>query len=319
MRVALLDDYQDVALRLVDWSALGPESEVVALHEHIADKDALVSALAGFDVVMAMRERTAFPRDVLERLPDLRLIVTAGMGNRVIDVDAARELGKTVCGTRVHGRGTAELTWGLIISLLRNIPREHAAVLDGKWQVSLGVPLEGSVLGVIGLGNLGSAVARVANAFDMEVLAWSENLTADRATAAGATLVSKDELLRRADVVTVHQVLSRRTRGLLGAAELALMKPTAYLVNTSRGPIVDELALAEALREGRIAGAGLDVFDVEPLPADHPFRQLDNILLTPHIGYVTRDTYSLWYGDAIEDIWAFYAGTPVRELGGRPA
>jgi phosphoglycerate dehydrogenase-like enzyme len=237
------------------------------------------------------------------------------MGNRVIDLEAASELGKTVCGTRTHGRAAADLTWGLILALLRKIPQEHAAILEGKWQTTVGVALEGSVLGVVGLGNLGGAVARVGRAFGMEVIAWSENLTAERAAEQGAQLVTKDELLGRADVVTIHQVLSRRTRGLIGARELALMKPTAYLVNTSRGPIVDEKALVEALRSKRIAGASLDVFDVEPLPSDHPFRGLDNVLMTPHIGYVTKDTYELWYGDVIEDIQAFVAGKPVRVLG----
>jgi phosphoglycerate dehydrogenase-like enzyme len=314
MRVALLDDYQQVALSMADWGALGPDYDIQAFAEHISDEDALVERLQDFEVVMAMRERTALPRVVLGRLPKLRLIVTAGMGNRVIDMEAAAELGITVCGTQTHGRATAELTWGLILALLRHIPREHVAILEGRWQTTVGVALEESTLGVVGLGNLGGAVARVGLAFGMEVIAWSENLTPERAAEVGATRVSKEELLARADVVTIHQVLSRRTRGLIGAAELALMKPTAYLVNTSRGPIVDEMALAEALRSKQIAGAGLDVFDVEPLPADHPFRDLDNIVMTPHVGYVTRDTYALWYGDVVEDIQAFVAGTPVRVI-----
>lgn len=315
MRVGLLDDYQDAALHVADWGRLGPDFEVIAIHEHVSDEDLLAAALSDFDILVAMRERTAFPRSLLERLPQLKLLVTTGMGNRVIDIDAARELGKTVAGTRTHGHATADLTWALILDLVRHVSEEHAAIREGRWQTTVGLSLDGAVLGVVGLGNLGGAVARVGKAFGMEVIAWSENLTAERAAAEGATLVSKEELLARADVVTIHQVLSRRTRGLIGAAELALMKPTAYLVNTSRGPIVDEDALAEALRERRIAGAGLDVFAVEPLADDHPFRRLDNILMTPHIGYVTQDTYELWYSDAIEDILGFVAGTPVRELG----
>lgn len=314
MRVALLDDYQDVAREMADWAALGPDFDVRAFHEHIADEAALIEQLRDFEVVMAMRERTALPRSVLELLPKLRLIVTAGMRNAAIDMEAARELGITVCGTGGRGAATAELTWGLILALARQIPGEDAAIRDGRWQTTVGMELRRKVLGVVGLGNLGSYVARVGQAFGMEVIAWSKNLTPERAAEAGVELVTKEELLSRSDIVTAHLVLSDRTRGLIGAADLGRMKPSAYLVNTSRGPIVDELALAEALRTKQIAGAGIDVFDVEPLPADHPFRGLDNLVMTPHIGYVTRDTYELWYRDAVEDIQAFVAGKPVREI-----
>lgn len=314
MRIALLDDYQDVALSTVDWSVLGPGSEVVAFHDHLSDPDALVGRLRDFEVVMAMRERTAFPRAVLERLPSLRLIVTAGMRNAAIDVAAARDLGVTVCGTRGRGFATAELTWGLILALARQIPAEHAAILDGRWQTTVGLELRRKVLGIVGLGNLGTQVAKVGLAFGMEVIAWSQNLTAEHASEQGVTRVERDELFERSDIVSVHLVLSPRTRGLIGARELGLMKPTAYLVNTSRGPIVDEAALIDALRDRRIAGAGLDVFDVEPLPAGHPLRGLDNVVMTPHLGYVTGDTYELWYAEVLDDIQAFSAGAPVRVI-----
>lgn len=316
MRIALLDDYQDVALTSTDWSALGPDAEVVAFHDHLADPDALVERLRGFEVVMAMRERTAFPRAILQRLPELRLLVTAGMRNAAIDVAAASELGVTVCGTGGRGYATAELTWGLILALARHIPEEHAAIRGGGWQTTVGLELRHKVLGLVGLGNLGTQVAKVGQAFGMEVIAWSQNLTAEHASERGVTRVERDDLFERADIVSVHLVLSERTRGLIGAPELARMKPSAYLVNTSRGPIVDEEALVEALRSRRIGGAALDVFDVEPLPADHPFRGLDNLLMTPHIGYVTGDTYALWYREALEDIQAFAAGSPIRVIGG---
>lgn len=314
MRVALLDDYQQVALQMTDWDALGADFEVKAFPDHVEDGDALVKRLQDFDVVMAMRERTPLPAALLRRLPRLRLIVTAGMGNRAIDIGAARDLGITVCGTRSRGAATAELTWGLILALTRQIPQENAAIRAGRWQTTVGVELRHRVLGIIGLGNLGSYVARIGQAFGMDVIAWSQNLTPERAAEVGAELVTKDELLSRADIVSVHLVLSERTRGLIGERELRLMKPGAYLVNTSRGPIVDEQALAAVLRERRIAGAGIDVFDVEPLPPEHPFRDLDNLIMTPHIGYVTRETYELWYRDAVEDIQAFVAGQPVRVI-----
>lgn len=313
-RVALLDDYQGVALRMADWKSLPAGTEVVAFPDHLADENALAARLADFDIVMAMRERTPFTRSLLERLPKLRLLITAGMRNASIDMKAAVERGVLVCGTSGLPYPTAELAWGLILGLMRRIPAEDRATREGRWQTSLGLGLNGKTLGVLGLGTLGSRVARVGRAFEMTVLAWSQNLTAARAEEVGATLVAKDELLARSDIVSIHLVLSERTRGLLGARELGLMKRTAYLVNTSRGPIVDEAALVRALREGTIAGAGLDVFEPEPLPADHPFRSLPNIVVTPHLGYVTEETYRVFYGHALEDVQAFLRGAPVRVL-----
>jgi phosphoglycerate dehydrogenase-like enzyme len=313
-RVALLDDYQGVALRMADWKSLPAGTDVVAFSDHLADEGALATRLADFDIVMAMRERTAFTRSLLERLPKLRLLITAGMRNASIDMKAAAERGVLVCGTAGLPYPTAELAWGLILGLMRRIPAEDRATREGRWQVSLGLGLNGKTLGVLGLGTLGSRVAKVGRAFEMEVLAWSQNLTRARAEEVGATLVAKDELLARSDIVSIHLVLSERTRGLLGARELGLMKRSAYLVNTSRGPIVDEAALIDALRNGIIAGAGLDVFDPEPLSADHPFRSLPNIVVTPHLGYVTEETYRVFYGHALEDVQAFLRGAPVRVL-----
>ena len=313
-RVALLDDYQGVALRMADWKSLPAGTDVVAFSDHLADEGALATRLADFDIVMAMRERTAFTRSLLERLPMLRLLITAGMRNASIDMKAAAERGVLVCGTAGLPYPTAELAWGLILGLMRRIPAEDRATREGRWQVSLGLGLNGKTLGVLGLGTLGSRVAKVGRAFEMEVLAWSQNLTRARAEEVGATLVAKDELLARSDIVSIHLVLSERTRGLLGARELGLMKRSAYLMNTSRGPIVDEAALIDALRNGIIAGAGLDVFDPEPLPADHPFRSLPNIVVTTHLGYVTEETYRVFYGHALEDVQAFLRGAPVRVL-----
>jgi phosphoglycerate dehydrogenase-like enzyme len=282
--------------------------------DHLADEEALVDRLAGFDVVVAMRERTPFPRSLLERLPALRLLVTTGMRNASIDLKAAAEAGVVVSGTGGGGWSTAELTWGLILAVTRRITQEDACVRAGEWQTGIGPDLAGKTLGVLGLGNLGARVAGYGNAFDMDVIAWSENLTGERAAEVEAELVGREELFARADVLTIHLVLSDRTRGLVGARELSLMKPTAYLVNTSRGPIVDEGALVDALRAGRIAGAALDVFDVEPLPLDHPLRDLPNAVVTPHIGYVSLETYQAMFRDAIEDIAAWLAGEPVRVL-----
>jgi phosphoglycerate dehydrogenase-like enzyme len=313
-RVALLDDYQGVALAMADWKSLPAGTDVVAFRDHLADLDAVAERLADFDVVMAMRERTPFPRALLDRLPRLRLLVTTGMRNASIDLRAAAERGVVVCGTAGLPYPTAELTWGLILALVRHIPVEDRATREGRWQVSVGRGLNGKTLGVLGLGGLGSRVARVGRAFDMEVLAWSQNLTTERAAEIGATRVERDELLARADVVTIHLVLGDRTRGLIGAREIDLMKRTAYLVNTSRGPIVNEGALIRALREGRIAGAGLDVFDEEPLPPDHPFRHLPGTVITPHLGYVTEETYRIFYEEALEDVRAYLSGKPIRVL-----
>ena len=313
-RVALLDDYQDVALSMADWKSLPAGTEVVVFKDHLAAEDAVARRLADFDIVMALRERTPFPRTLLERLPKLKLLITAGMRNASIDMKAAAERGVTVCGTAGLPYPTAELAWGLILSLMRRIPAEDRATREGRWQTSLGLGLNGKTLGVLGLGTLGSRAAKVGLAFEMDVLAWSQNLTTERAKEIGVTLVPKDELLARADIVSIHLVLGERTRGLIGARELGLMKRSAYLINTSRGPIVDEAALIRALGDGTIAGAGLDVFDEEPLPLDHAFRRLPNIVITPHLGYVTSETYRIFYGHAVEDIKAYLDGKPVRVL-----
>lgn len=317
-RVALLDDYQDVALQMADWQSLPADVEVRVFRDHLSDENALVERLKDVNIIMAMRERTPFQRSLLERLPNLKLLITAGMRNAAIDLQAASDCGVMVCGTEGLGYPTAELTWGLILCLLRRIPREDQATRNGQWQVTTGLGLQGKTLGLMGLGRLGSQVAEVGRAFKMKLLAWSQNLTAERAAAHGATLVSKDDLLAQSDILSIHLVLSDRTRGLIGARELGLMKPSAYLVNTSRGPIVDEPALIQALENGTIAGAGLDVFDVEPLPLDHPLRRLDNIVITPHLGYVTDETYRVFYGHALEDMQAFLKGEPLRVLNPAP-
>ncbi len=313
MKVAILDDYQGVALDSADWSAVQAQATVTAYSDHLDDEDALVARLADAEVIVAMRERTPFQRSLLERLPNLRLLVTTGARNASIDVQAAADAGVTVCGTQGLAHPTAELTWALILAMLRRIPKEEQGILGGKWQVDLGEDAHGKTLGVLGLGRLGSRVAAVGQAFGMPVLAWSQNLTRERTDELGVELAaSKEDLLRRSDIVTIHLILSGRTRGLIGSEELRQMKPSAYLVNTSRGPIVDEAALVAALRDRTIAGAALDVFDVEPLPAGHPFRDLDNVVLTPHVGYVSKENYRIFYGDAVEDILAFLEGTPIR-------
>jgi phosphoglycerate dehydrogenase-like enzyme len=313
-RVAVLDDYQQVALEMADWKALEPEGEVQAFSDNLVAVPRLAERLHTFDAVVLMRERTPFPRALFGRLPNLRLMVTAGMRNASIDMAAATEKGVLVTGTEMLGYPTAELAWGLIIGLLRHIPFEAGAMRRGGWQTTLGRGVQSKTLGVLGLGRLGAQVAAVGRAFGMSVIAWSQNLTAERAGAAGAKLVSKEALFAEADVISIHLVLSDRTRGLVGAAELGRMKPRAYLVNTSRGPIVDEQALLETLRARRIAGAALDVFDQEPLPGDHPLRRLDNTVLTPHLGYVTEENYRLLYPQAVENIRAFTAGKPIRAV-----
>jgi phosphoglycerate dehydrogenase-like enzyme len=313
-RVAILDDYQDIALSLADWQSLGPDVSVEAFHERLASEDALVQELADFDAIVAMRERTQLPRSLLGRLPKLKLLVTTGMRNVAIDAKAAAELGIVVSGTGMLTPPTAELTWGLILALARHIPKEAQQMRRGGWQTTIGVGLSGKVLGVLGLGKLGSEVARVGRAFQIEVIAWSQNLTAEHASSMGAKRVEKDELFQRADFVSVHLILSKRTRGLVTARELALMKPGAYLINTSRGPIVEERALIDVLTNHKIAGAALDVYDQEPLPDEHPLRRLDNVVLTPHLGYVTVENYRKAYGEAVEDIRAFLAGQPIRTI-----
>ena len=305
MKVAILDDYQDVALRLADWSAVRRRAEITVFNDHLADPAAVVERLRPFDVVCVMRERTPLSRDILQQLPRLKLIASTGPRNAAIDMRAAAERGIVVTATGYESTPTIELSWALILASARHLAREAASVRDGGWQTGIGANLRGKCLGVMGLGNIGKEVARIALAFGMTVIAWSQNLTREIASAAGATLVDKDALFRQADIVTIHLILSRRTSGLVGAAELALMKPTAWLINTSRGPIVDQGALIEALQARRIAGAALDVFDVEPLPADHPFRRLDNVLATPHIGYVTEELYRTFYGDAAASIAAW--------------
>ena len=313
-RVAVLDDYQNVARRMADWGTLPAGTTVEFFQDHLADADKLVARLAGFDAVIAMRERTPFSRAILERLPNLKLLITTGMRNASIDVKAATERGVVVCGTSGLPYPTAELTWALILALFRRVPAEDRQTREGKWQVSTGLGLNGKTLGVLGLGSLGSRVAKIGRAFEMDVVAWSPNLTAARAAEVGADLVPKDELLARSDVVTLHLVLGDRSRGLIGARELGLMKRDAHLVNTSRGPIVDEAALVRALREGTIAGAALDVYDEEPLPLEHPLRHLPNTVITPHLGYVTEETYRIFYGHALEDVQAFLRGQPVRVI-----
>jgi phosphoglycerate dehydrogenase-like enzyme len=314
--VAVLDDYQNAAREFGPWSELGDAADVTVFSDHITGTGALVERLAPFDVIVAMRERTRFPRQVLERLPRLRLLVSTGMSTGHIDVAAASELGITVSGTGGRGEPAAELTWALILGLARHVAAEDAGIRAGAWGRTVGTDLAGATLGVIGLGHLGRQVAKVGQAFGMRVIAWSQNLDPAVAAAAGVEYAGKQALLSSADFVTIHLRLSARTTGLISGADLALLKPTAFLINTSRGPIVDEAALAGALREGRIAGAGLDVFDIEPLPADHPLRTAPRTLLTPHIGYVTAGSYQAFYGGAVEAIRAFLDGHPIRLLTG---
>ena len=314
LKLALLDDYQGVALKSADWDSLAAQCTVTAFRDHLTDEAEIAERLMEFDAVMALRERTPFPRSLLERLPNLKLIASAGMRNAAIDLDAATELGIVVCGTGGSSRATMELTWCLILGLLRRLPLEHDSTRAGDWQRSIGIGLEGKTLGLIGLGNIGSQMAEVARAFHMNILAWSQNLTQERAEANGATFVTLSELLERSDIASIHTRLSDRTRGLLGARELALMKRTAYLINTSRGPIVDEGALLDVLRSGSIAGAGLDVFDEEPLPSDHPLLSMDNVLLTPHMGYVTQETYVNFYGQTLENVRSYIEGNPQRVM-----
>ena len=312
--VVVLDDFQDVALSVADWSPLAGRAHVTRYTDHLADADALVGRLVGADVVVAMRERTPFPAAVLARLPRLRLLVTTGMANAAIDLPAAAAQGAVVCGTAGGSAAAAELTWALLMALARHVADDDRAVRAGRWQEHLGVELAGSTLGLLGLGRIGAVVARYARAFDMELLAWSQNLTAERAAEHGARLVDKEELFAGSDVVSVHLKLSERTRGLVGAEELRLLGPTGRLVNTSRGPIVDESALLAALSAGTIAGAALDVFHTEPLPADHPLRSAPRTVLTPHVGYVSQQSYAAMYGQAVEDVVAWLDGAPVRVL-----
>jgi phosphoglycerate dehydrogenase-like enzyme len=312
--VTILDDYQQTALASADWTAVRERYRIDVVTEHIADPDDLVARLGDSEIVVAMRERTPFPASLLRRLPNLRLIATTGMRNAAIDVEAAHAQGITVCGTSGASSAVPELTIGMIIALLRNFAQEDAAVRAGGWQHTIGPEVGGRTLGVVGLGRLGVPVARLAQALNMSVIAWSPHLTPERAEPHGVRAVSKQRLFTDSDVITIHMPLSEASHGLVGAADLAVMKPTAYLINTSRGPIVDEGALVAALRERRIAGAGLDVYDTEPLPADHPLRSLPNTLLLPHIGYVATDTYRSWFAQIVENILAWAAGNPVQEI-----
>jgi phosphoglycerate dehydrogenase-like enzyme len=313
MRIAVLDDYQLVGSRFADWDSL--RGNVQFHSEHLAEPAALAAALAGVDVVVAMRERTPFTAEVLDLLPDLRLLVTTGRANAAIDLAAARARGVVVCGTDSPSSATPELTWALILAVARHVPQEDARLRAGGWQHTIGTDLAGRRLGVVGLGRLGTRVAAVGRAFGMDVVAWSTNLDPAAAAAADVRAVGKEELFATSDVVTVHYKLSARSAGIVGRDDLARMKPTAFLINTSRGPLVDTEALLEALHAGRIGGAGLDVYDVEPLPVDHPLRSAPRTVLTPHLGYVTEDTYTTFFTQAVEDIAAWAAGSPVRVLG----
>ncbi|MGE4243450.1 D-2-hydroxyacid dehydrogenase family protein [Ramlibacter sp.] len=312
LRCAVLNDYQDIALRYADWNTLAPRVEMTNFRQPFADEAQLVEQLKPYDIVCLMRERTALPASVLDALPNLKLIVTAAMWNAVIDVEHATRKGIVVSGTQSLQSGTPELIWLLVLALARNHEQERENMRSGGWQTTVGMDLRKRTIGLLGLGNIGQRVAKVANAFGMRVIAWSQNLTAEKAEAAGATLVDKATLLAEADFVSIQLKLSARTHHIVGAAELAAMKPTAYLINTSRGPLVDEGALVDALKRGHIAGAGLDVYDVEPLPADHPFRSLPNVVALPHIGYVTEAQYRLFFPQFVENIAAWLAGAPVR-------
>jgi len=312
LRIAILDDYQHAALTSGDWNSL--DAEVSVFHNHIPDTGDLVAELRPFDVIVAMRERTPFTSERIGLLPQLQLLVTTGMRNASIDVAAANAAGITVCGTRGSAGATPELTWALILSLVRHVPAEDRAVREGGWQHTLGFGLNGRTLGIVGFGNIGRRVAAIGQAFGMEVIAWSQHLSATVAAEHGVTAVGKDELFATSDVITVHYKLSDRSTGLVGERQLGLMKPTAFIVNTSRGPIVDSDALLAALSSGAIAGAALDVYDEEPLPGGNPLRSAPRTVLTPHLGYVTDDGYRMFYGDAVEDIAAFAAGRPVRVL-----
>jgi phosphoglycerate dehydrogenase-like enzyme len=311
-QVAVLDDYQGVALSSADWSPLFEKTEITVFQDHLSDDLAVVERLKPFDILCVMRERTPLTRAILEQLPNLKLICSTGSRNASIDVAAAADRGVPVCNTGYTSNPTIELTWALILAMFRGIPSEFGSVRAGGWQISVGEDLEGKTIGIVGLGRIGARVAEIARAFGMKVVAWSQNLTRESALQRGAQLLSKEELFRAADVVTIHLVLSSRTKGIVGATELGWMKPTSFLVNTSRGPLVDENALIAALESAAIAGAAIDVFDIEPLPQSHPFRSLDRLLVTPHIGFVTKDTYRTFYCDTVENIVGWLNGTPIR-------
>jgi phosphoglycerate dehydrogenase-like enzyme len=314
-RCAILDDYQNVALKLADWSVLSSDVDIKVFNEPFADQKAAVNALQGFSIICMMRERTPFLKTTLEQLPDLKLLLTSGMRNASIDLEYAAQCGVVICGTEAAGQPTAELAVGIMLELARKIGYENARMKQGvPWQSTLGIELAGKTLGLLGFGKLGTKVGAIGKAIGMKPIAWSQNLTADKAKEGGATLVTKEELFRQSDFLSIHLQLSARTRGLVTAADLALMKPTAFLINTSRGPIVEEPALLSALGQRKFAGAGLDTFNVEPLPVSHPLRRLDNVVLTPHLGYVSQEGYTVYYRQMVEDIRAWLAGSPVRVL-----
>jgi phosphoglycerate dehydrogenase-like enzyme len=314
-RCAILDDYQNVALKVTDWSKVAGDLDIKVFSEHLGGPDNVAKALQGFEIIVAMRERTGFSRAVIEKLPDLKLLITTGMRNASIDGAAAKERGVAVCGTPAVGNPTSGIAIGLMLELTRRIGYENARMKAGvPWQSTIGVDLDGLTLGVLGLGKLGIRTARIAKAFGMKVIAWSQNLTPEKCKEAGVDYVSKEDLFRQADFITIHVVLSPRSRGIVGAEEFGLMKPSAYIINTSRGPIIDEAAMLTALREKKIAGAGLDVFDIEPLPTDHPLRKLDNVVLTPHLGYVSVQNYQAYFAGVVDDIRGFLDGKPVRVM-----
>jgi phosphoglycerate dehydrogenase-like enzyme len=315
VRAAILDDYQNVAMKFADWSAISKDVEIKVFNAPLGGPEAAIKTLQGFAIVVGMRERTPFPRKMIEALPDLKLLITTGARNNSFDIKACAERGVTVCGTGAAGSPTTGIAFGLMLELTRRIGFENARLKAGEpWQVTIGRDLEGLTLGILGLGKLGQRSAAVGKAFGMKMIAWSQNLTEEKAKTAGADLVSKEDLFRNADFITIHLVLSDRSRGLVGAKEFSLMKKTSYLINTSRGPIVDEKALIAALQNKAIGGAGLDVFDVEPLPLDHPFRKMDNVVITPHLGYVSEQNYRKYFPDIVEDIRAWLDGKPVRVI-----
>jgi phosphoglycerate dehydrogenase-like enzyme len=314
MRIAILDDYQNISRSIADWSPLDGRAEITVFNTSIGDSDRVAQTLAGYDVIVCMRERTPLPASVIQRLHNVKLIVTTGMRNAAIDGQAARAKGIALCGARGQGAPAAELAWALAMGLMKNIAPDDRSMRNGEWQPNLGRTMGGKTLAMLGLGNLGARVAKYGLAFGMDVIAWSQNLTDARCAEIGVRRVSLNEALSHGDIVCIKLVLGDRTRGLIGAAELAQMKPTAFLVNTSRGPIIDEAALITALRERTIAGAGIDVYDVEPLALDHPFRSLDNILMSPHTGYVTQENLAAMYTNVIQAIAAFMDGDPIDVL-----
>jgi phosphoglycerate dehydrogenase-like enzyme len=316
LRCVVLDDYQNVALKMADWSPLQGKAEITVFNQHLGEPANIIKALAEFDIICAMRERTPFRRETLAALPKLKLLLTSGMRNASFDMEAAKERGVVVCGTGGFGNPTAALAIGLMLELTRKIGFENARLKAGaSWQITTGLDAEGQTMGLVGLGRLGAKVAEIAKALGMKVNAWSQNLTRERCAEVGVGYLSKEELFATSDVISIHVILSKRTRGLITAGDIARMKPTAYLINTARGPIVDEAALLKALQEKRIAGAGIDTYSIEPLPIDSPYRKLDNVVLTPHLGYVTEQAYRKYYGDMVEDISAWLSGKPVRVIG----